>query len=131
MTNVNDMPTCSLNPASVSISGTTAQTSTLRVNTTAASSAENQMKKSFWPATGGTALALILLFCVPRRRRNWLAMLLLLTLFVPFGAVGCGISGRVGGGGNAGTTPGTYTVTITGTSGSLTVALGTVTLIVQ
>jgi hypothetical protein len=131
MTNVNDMPTCSLSPVSVVISGAPAQTSTLTVHTTAASSAENQMKKSFWPATGGTALALILFFCVPRRRRNWLAMLVLLALFVPFGAVGCVGGLGSGGGGNAGTTPGTYKVTITGTSGSLTVPLGTVTLIVQ
>jgi hypothetical protein len=71
------------------------------------------------------------------RRRNWLTMLGLLALFVSIGAVGCGGgggsggSGGGGGGGNAGTTPGTYTVTVTGTSGSLAVTLGTLTLTVQ
>jgi hypothetical protein len=131
MTGVSDMPSCSLSPSSVTLSSTTPQTSTLTVNTTTASSAENQMKKLFWPSTGGTALALILLFCVPRRQRNWLAMLGLLVLFVSIGAVGCGGGGGGGGGGNVGTTPGTYTVTVAGTSGNITGTVGTVTLTVQ
>jgi hypothetical protein len=128
-TAASDPATCSLSPNSVTISGTTAQTSTLTIYTSAASSAANQMKHLFWPATGGTTLAVILLFGIPRRRRNWLAMLGLLVLFASIGAMGCGGGG--GGGGNTGTTPGTYSVTVTGTSGSLTVTLSTVTLIVQ
>jgi len=137
MTNVNDTPTCSLNPTSVSISGAADQTSTLTVTTTAASSAENQMKKLFWPSTGGSALALILLFCVPRRQRNWLAMLALLVLSVSIGAVGCGGSGGGGsgggggGGGNSGTTAGAYTITVTGTSGPISATVGTIALTVQ
>jgi hypothetical protein len=93
------------------------------------------MKHPFWPAAGGTTLAVILLFGIPRRRHNWLVVLVLLVLFVSIGAMGCGGSssggggGGGGGGGNAGTTPGTYTITVTGTSGSLTVPLGT--LVVQ
>jgi len=136
-TAASDPATCSFAPLSVTISGSAAQTSTLTIYTTAASSATNQMKHPFWPAAGGTTLAVILLFGIPRRRHNWLVVLVLLVLFVSIGAMGCGGSssggggGGGGGGGNAGTTPGTYTITVTGTSGSLTVPLGTVTLVVQ
>jgi hypothetical protein len=40
LTSVSDMPTCSLNPTSVTVSGAAAQTSPLTVNTPAASSAK-------------------------------------------------------------------------------------------
>ena len=59
---VNDMPTCVLSPTSVTISGTAAQTSTLTVVTTAATTSENRMQKLLWPTTGGTAVALTLFF---------------------------------------------------------------------
>jgi subtilase family serine protease len=108
--------TCNV-PASVTISGTTAQTATLTVNTTASTTSENQMKKLFWPSAGGATLALVLFLGIPKRRRNWLAMLGLLALFASVGALGCG-GGGGGGGKNNGTTPGTYTVTVTGTSGT-------------
>jgi hypothetical protein len=102
------------------------------VNTTAPITAENQMKKMFWPSAGGTALALMFFFGVPRRRRNWLAMLGLLVLFASFGAMGCGGSGgKTGGGGTPGTTAGQYTITVTGTSGTTTATVGTITLTVQ
>ncbi len=134
MTNVSDMPSCSLNPPSVTISGTTTQTSVLTVTTTAASSAENNIKKLIWP-TGGTTLALVMLLVVPRRRRNWLAMTEIILLCVVIGAVGCGGGGSGngggGGGGNPGTTAGTYTITVTGTSGSVSATVGTVNVTVQ
>lgn len=127
-----DPATCSLSPNSVTITGAGAQTATLTIFTTADSTAENQLKKLLWPSAG-TALALLLIG-LPRRRRNWLAMLGVLLLFVAFGAIGCGGGGGSSGGGsggNAGTTPGTYTVTVSGTSGSITGTVGTVTLTVQ
>ena len=128
-----DPPTCSLSPNSVTITGAGAQTSTLTVTTTPATSAENQLKKLLWPLAGGTALALVLLIGVPRRRRNWLATLGVLALGVFFGAMGCG--GSSGGGnipnGPTGTPPGTYTVTVTGTSGSITGTAATVMLTVE
>jgi hypothetical protein len=131
MTNVNNMPTCSLSPLSVKIQGSTTQTSTLTINTTAATSA-NQLKKVFWPSAGGATLALLLLFTLPKRR-NWLGMLGVLVLFVSVGTLGCGggSSQGGGGGGNSGTTVGSYTITVTGTSGALSVTVGTVTLTVQ
>jgi hypothetical protein len=124
----NNPATCSVSPASVTISGTATQTSMLTVTTTAPTNAENRTKRLFWPSAGGTALALVFFFGIPRRRRNWPAMLGLLVFFVSLGAMGCG--GSSSGGGNSGTTPGTYTVTVTGASGATT-ETGTLTLTVQ
>ena len=74
------------------------------------------------PATSGpfkvSPLALVLFFGIPKRRRNWLAMLGLLVFFVTVAGMGCGGGSGGGGGGNSGTTAGTYTVTVTGTSGT-------------
>jgi len=135
ISNVNDMPSCGLNPTSVALSGATAQTSTLTVTTTAATNAETNSGNFLWPA-GGTALAVLLFFTVPRRRRHWLAITGILLLSVSIGALGCGGGGGNGGGGgggggNAGTTPGSYTITVTGTSGSVTATVATITLTVQ
>lgn len=108
-------PACSLTNTSLSLSGTTPQTSLLTVTPDGAT-ALNQSAPLRWPAAGGSALALILCFAVPRRRRAWLALVALLAVVVAFPGLGCG--------GNSTSplpaSPGTYTVTITGTSGSLT-----------
>jgi Chitobiase/beta-hexosaminidase C-terminal domain/Bacterial Ig-like domain (group 3)/FG-GAP-like repeat/FG-GAP repeat len=133
LTSVSDMPTCSLNPTSVTISGAAAQTSTLTVNTTAASSAENQERRLFWPSASGATFALVLLFVRPRKRKDRVALIGLLLLFVSTGFIGCG-GGSIGGGGgsgNGGTTPGAYTITVTGTSGSVSATVGAVALTVQ
>ena len=118
-TAASDPASCALSPLSVTISGATAVTSILSIGTTAAT-AFNTPLKLFWPSTGGAVLALLFFFGVPRRRRNWLAMVGLLVLFVSGVAIGCGGGGGGGGGttSNPGTTPGTYTVTVTGTSGA-------------
>jgi hypothetical protein len=91
------------------------------------------MKRLFWLPAGGTALALVLLFGVPRRRRAWLAMLGLLALFVSFGAMGCNSvssSSSTRTVSNTGTAAGTYTVTVTGISGTIAQA-GQISLTVQ
>ena len=127
LTNVNDKPTCSLSPTSVSISGSTAQAATLTVTTTPESTAY------LWPSTGGTVLAFVVLFIRPRRRNIWNACLGLCILLASAGVIACG-GGSGGGssaGGNSGTTPGTYTITVTGTSGAVTSTVGSVTLTVQ
>jgi subtilase family serine protease len=112
--------TCALNPTSVTITSG-AQTSTLSIGSTA-NTAFNEPLKLFWPATGGTVLA-VLFFFVPRRRRNWLAMTGLLLVLVSGIVIGCGGGSNNNNnnntGGNTGTTPGTYTVTVTGTSGTM------------
>jgi hypothetical protein len=87
-----------------------------------------------WYAAGGATLACLLLFGIPARRRSWRTVLGGMTLFV---ALSSGIFACGGGGGggnncipNSGTTAGTYTITVTGASGTLT-ATNTVTLTVQ
>lgn len=130
MSGVTDMPTCSLSPTSVTISGTTAQTSTLTVTTTAASSAANHI---FWPSASGTSLAVLLFFMAPKRRRRWLALSALIALVLPLSLTGCGGGSGGGGGGssNPGTTAGAYTITVTGASGSVSATVGSIALTVQ
>jgi hypothetical protein len=134
-------PTFSFGSTSpVSITGTSAGTATLTITTTAATNAALVLPKHNgvpWYAAGGAALAGILLFCIPARRRSWQTMLGMLVLLVALtgGVLACGGGGSGGGGGgggtsNPGTTAGTYTVTVTGTSGTTT-ATGTVALTVQ
>jgi hypothetical protein len=139
LTGVSDMPTCSLNPTSVTISGAAAQTSTLTVNTTAASSAGNQHRSLFWPSASGATFAIGLLFVRPRKRKDRVALIGLLLLFVSMGLVACG-GGNIGGGGSGGgstgtgspgTTPGAYTITVTGASASVSATVGTVALTVE
>lgn len=127
-----DPATCSI-PASLTITGSAAQGVILTVNTTAPSSAMNGRGGLFGPI-GGTAFACVLMVGIAGRRRKWLGALgmVLLLVFVG-GALGCSGGGSGGGGdgggGNAGTTPGSYTITVTGTSGSIT-ETGTVALTV-
>ena len=129
-----DPPTLSFAASSpVNITGPGGGTDTLTISTTAAtSSALAYPQRSGAPryaAAGGAALAWALLFCI--RRRSWPATLgvLLLLVIVAAGVLGCG-GGGGGGTSDPGTTAGTYTVTVTGTSGPTT-ATDKVTLTVQ
>ncbi len=132
--------TCSLSPASVAITGASAQTSTLTISTTAASSgcpsANLRQKGVPWYAAGSAALACVLLFGIPARRRRWMARLGMLALLVALagGVLACGGTGAGSGGctasNNPGTTAGNYAITVTGTSGSTT-ATGTISLFVE
>ena len=122
-----DPPTCSLSPASVTLSGTTVKTSTLTVSTTAPSSADSWPP---WRHAGGIAFALVLLLAVPRRR-SWPAMLILLAMIFSAGVLGCGSIGAGHRARFSGTTPGSYTITVTGTSGSTSATITTVTLMVK
>jgi trimeric autotransporter adhesin len=128
-TAASDPATCSFASASVTIGGAAAQTDVLTVSTTAATTAQNRPMNLFWPSAGGAALAMVFFIGIPARRRNWLSMLGLLVFFFSMAAIGCGGSSHSGGG-NPGTTPGTYTVTVTGTAGSMTIPT-TVTLTVN
>ncbi len=128
----------------VNITGITAGTATLTISTTApTSSALVRPKRPWtpWYAAGGAALACLLLFGIPARRRSWRTMLGVLVLFAALagGVSACGGSSANGsggggsgggGGGTAGTTAGAYAVTVTATSGT-TSATGMVTLTVQ
>ncbi len=110
----------------VNITRTAAGTATLTISTAATTSATlvyPNSHRSSWYAAGGAALACLLFFGIPARRRSWRTMLGMLFLLVAldWGALACGGGGSgEGGGGNPSTTAGAYTVTITGSSGSLT-----------
>ncbi len=77
-----------------------------------------------WYASGGGALACVLIIFAPLKRRRLKALGMLAMLAVLGSAVSCGGGSSVntggGGGGSTGTTSGQYTITITGTNGSMT-----------
>lgn len=136
-------PALSFGTASqVTISGTSPATATLTVATSAASSgtctASNQGPHRMpWYAPGCAALACIFLFWAPKKRRQWRVMLGMVLLLVALasGVTACGGGGGAGSTGctttsSAGTTPGTYTATISATSGAAT-AQGTITIVVN
>ena len=131
-------PTFSFGTTSpVSIAGGSSGTATLTISTTAASTSAlaQPVRGVPWRTAGGAVLACILLFGIPARRRSWRNLLGALTLLAVLvgGMLACGGSSGSGGGGGTsipGTTAGTYTVTVTGTAGTLA-ETGTVSLTVQ
>jgi uncharacterized repeat protein (TIGR03803 family) len=133
-----DLPTVNFGATSpVAITGASAGTATLTITTTAGTSAAlyrparpRGRRTNPGEATLAFALLIGMGFCVPGRGRTWWIRLATLVLVAGLtGAfVSCGSSGSNTG--NPGTTPGIYTVTVTGTSGNTTAA-STVTLTVQ
>ncbi len=113
-------PTCSVSQPGA-ISGTQAATAKLTIITTGASTAALHYQRRPFVRLGEGTLAAILFLWLPFRRRNWQAMFgLLLVATLAAVVSGCGVSKsptttQVTGG----TTAGAYTVTITGTSGSM------------
>jgi peptidoglycan/LPS O-acetylase OafA/YrhL len=122
-TGAQSLPTCALNPTSVTIASGGSGTSTLTVNTTAASTTAQARPtdQHLWKLGGGGAvLAALLFFGIPFRRRRWTSMLALLLLVAATGAIGCGGGGGTGGGGGGGsstpaTTAGNYSFTVVAT----------------
>ena len=99
--------------------GTASGTATLTISTTATTAMLHAMPGSKgWIGTGsGFVLALLVFFGIPARRRSWRAMLGALILMAALGsltACGGGSSGSSSTTSIAGTTPGTYTFTVTG-----------------
>jgi trimeric autotransporter adhesin len=135
-TGAQHLPTLSFGSTSpVSITDTTAETATLTVSTTAPTTAALPKPTSSGGYGGAaTFLALIVLCGIPAQRKRWRRYFALTFLAVlAYGAFGCGGSSSsrtTGGGGSPGTTPGTYTVTITATSGSIN-ATTTLNVVVQ
>lgn len=133
ITNPNAPPTCGVTTP-VTISGTTAGSATLTANTTAATSGALRHPLERFFLGGGATLAMLLLFGIPARRRAWRGMLSLVAILFIGAAIGCGgSSGKGGGGGgNSGTTPGAYSITVTGTDATTgKLATTTVTLTVN
>jgi hypothetical protein len=129
-----NIPTCSFNPATVTITNTDAAQATLTVTSTPAGATASASQIGVWSmARGGAMLACVLIFGLPGRRRSF-AMLRVLLCVVALGAVlggmtGCGGSAaaskptNVGTTLSTGTTPDRYTVTFR----AVDAATGTVT----
>jgi hypothetical protein len=116
------LPTCTLNPASVTLAAGATATTKLTINTTAASTAYLGLpgRTNLWAIGSGSAtLAFVLAFGISSRRRRWLSMLAILALIATCGVIGCGGGGSSGSSSHGQSTPGTssgnYTFTVTGT----------------
>jgi len=121
--------------STVSVSGSTATTIQLAFTTTAPpASAAVTHPSTPWYESGGAALACLLLFGIPARRRRWHSLLgaVLLLAALAGGAIGCGglVTNNKTTTIDTGTTPGIYLITVTGTSGSASTSI-TVSLDVQ
>ena len=114
------LPSCSIPGAAVPMGGT----ATATINTTAASSSELAYpdlpgKDRGWAGAGGAVLALLVFLGIPARRRGWRSMLGVLAVLAILGSLTA--CGGGGGGGSTttttipGTTPDTYTFTVTAT----------------
>jgi hypothetical protein len=105
------------------ITGSQSVTATLTINTTkgTAKTAHNSLTPLLQFGGGGTLVA-FLFFWVPVRRRKWASLLTVLLLAgVALAATGCSGSYKLStsqSGATSGTTPGDYTLTVSGTSGS-------------
>jgi hypothetical protein len=120
--NAQSLPSCTLNPTSVTITSGQSGNTVVTVHTTAATitagaQATRQNLGVF--GGGGAVLAGLLLFGISPRRRRWMSMLILLWVIAVAGTIGCGGAGsasfRQVGTNIPATTPGSYTFTITGT----------------
>jgi hypothetical protein len=138
-TGATDLPSCSGNQTVTLSSATPSATATFTLNTTAASSALNLPRLGNgrgWIGTGETALAVLFILWVPRRRRLWQSIVCgFISLTILGSLAACG-----GGGGitpsqptNPGTSVGTYTFALTGigSDGAKTTATTTFTLTVN
>jgi hypothetical protein len=114
-----NIPTCSFNPATVTITNAQAAQSTLTVTTTAANTTAAAGSHSGIGSAvrGGAMLACLLLFGLPGRRRSLGLFRVILCGVALGGMLACG--GSANGGSNSaganaasGTTPDTYTVTL-------------------
>lgn len=129
------LPALSFMPTNVvMISDANPGTATLTIATTRAQSTAAQATTETWRAAGGTTLACALLLWIPglRRRRALLCAVAMLAALAG-SAIGCG--GKLNSAdasvqSASGTTAGSYTITVTATSGSTTVTAPVV-LIVQ
>jgi hypothetical protein len=121
-------PTCSVNQPQP-IAGAQAVSATLTVSTSGATTALLNRIKGGPLGWGGGVLAALIFFCVPIPRRKWQTIVcLLLAGIIVAAAGGCGSGGSSAANSsnpskpsdptNTATTSGTYTITVTGTSGT-------------
>ncbi len=123
--------TCTFNPSSLGAAAGQSGSVTLAITTQAATSAK--AIPGIAPFFAGYSIAILVLFGIPRRRRNLLRLLLFFSAVTPF--LGCGGGGSSNSSPtNPGTPAGSTTVTVsaTATSGSTTIThTSTITLVVQ
>ena len=111
--------TCSLNPASVALSGSATSSGALSIATgVAASSAQN--RDPFWRLAVPLLALVAPLGAVGRRRKARIGLALLILAIVMMIPAGCGVTASSGGGSGGGgtqnaTPPGNYVITITAT----------------
>jgi hypothetical protein len=99
----------------------------MTVNTSATAAALHVLHGGRWIGTaGGAALAGLLFFCLPGRRRNRFAMLALLIVAMAAGASGCGGSAQPAVDGT-----GAFTFTVTGTDAATGMIVSTTTVTVN
>ena len=120
-----DAPTCVI-PASVSITGTTAATATVTINSTAGSTAALHPLRGFFAPAAGTLLAFVVFFGVPKRRRRWTGVAGLLSVMICAALVGCGGGKAPTQPTNPGTTAGAYVVTVTAAGTGVTTQTTTI-----
>ena len=135
------LPTCELTPDRVSVATNPTGnqgTLVLAVHTTGSSTASLRRTSggNLWRIGGGGAVLTLMLTCgISSRRRRWISMLALLSVFsVVVATIGCGGGSSTSGStGSAGTTAGNYVFTVTGTdaSNASITATATVTVTVQ
>jgi hypothetical protein len=122
---------CTFNPATLTVAASQSGSVALAITTQSSTSAQTSSNGS--PFLAGYSIAVLLLFSIPRLRRNLLRLLLLFCAVTPF--LGCGGSGSsTSSPTNPGTPSGTSTVTVSAAamSGSTTIThTSTVTLVVQ
>jgi len=132
---VTDAPTCALSPTSVALSSsTTSGTVTATVSSTAPTTTSQAVRpagpgsgKGWMGVGGGAALAVLVFFAVPIRRRKWRAMLGAMAILIALSSfTACGDFWQAPSGNTAdGTTAGTYTFTVTGTGNPTVTAVTT------
>ncbi|HEV2136012.1 MAG TPA: chitobiase/beta-hexosaminidase C-terminal domain-containing protein [Terracidiphilus sp.] len=116
-------PTCTVSQPQP-ITGSQPTTATLTVNTTTGTTTTAASTRRRIGYGGGGMLAAVLLLCVPRRRKWQTFFALFVLVIVGAAASGCGSAYKLTDPSSktstVGTTPGTYTITVTGTDMTMT-----------
>jgi photosystem II stability/assembly factor-like uncharacterized protein len=123
------LSTCTLSPTSVASGASSAQTITVSVTTTAATTSQLRREGDGAIVLAGMSLIGLLLLPVRRRGAPWLA-LMLLCVGAGIALTGCGGGGSTNHG-SPGTPSGSYTLTITAAQGTTYQATQPLTLVVQ